>query len=186
MDSKKTDTISIPLFSERKKILILYILFFGTLVIGFITPPTAAALSLMACILILAGIYSFRAQAKKDSLTENHMTFLIRTFWRANLYLVYSTFLGVIYLLVMTDYSAFNPCVSFAMDRWTYVAMNWGPKEFSALFSQCTKPFMRDNTINLVIGIFMMIFPILIYLLNRFILGWKHATRGIPVTSSKL
>lgn len=175
-----------PALTDRKKIRALYVVFFCSAFLTFLTPPTYAALSMMACVLILATIYSIRAQCSKDSLIYNHMTFLIRTFWRMNLVLLYGAFIGTVYMLIMTDYSPFYRCITYMMDRWMSVLQYWGIDQYSALFSQCTSPFLKENITNIVIGIFIMVFPALIYLLNRLILGWGYATRGIPVDAKKL
>ena len=180
---KNTRTIFL---SDRKKIRLLYVLFFSSAALTFLTPPTYAALSMMACILILSIIYTLRAQSNKESILYNHMTFLIRTFWRMNLVLLYGAFVGIVYMLIMTDYSPFYRCITYMMDRWMSVLQYWGIDQYSALFSQCATPFLKENTANIVIGIFIMIFPALIYLLNRLILGWGYAARGITVEAKKL
>lgn len=173
-------------YKERKIILTLYAIFFGISAVGFMTPPSIAATCMMLSILIVGGIYSYRSQVEKDSLVHNHMTFIIRTFWRMNLYFLITTIIGLTFLLASTDYSSFSPCFVYVTDRFQYVMMNWGLDEYHRLFSQCMTPFIKNNTFNLVFGIFFMIFPILIYLLNRLILGWSHAKRGIPVQLAKL
>lgn len=182
------EDISIPFLSERRKILIFYVLFFILAALTLLSPLKIAILSLMVCVLHLSLIYSYRALVENDPdcYIYNHTTFLIRTFWRCNLYMIYSGFLGLLYILVITDYSGFKPCTDYFERNIASAIMHWNVNQYLDLFSQCSSPFMKMNTTKIVIGIFIMVFPILIYLLNRLILGWSHAIRGINVTDTKL
>jgi uncharacterized membrane protein len=181
MKTNSSSPAANTIITERKKILALYIFFFAVLYLSFLSPPVIAALSLMACICILAGLYSIRANAKEDTLIKSHASFMIRTFWRANLYLIYSTMLGMVFLVLFIDYSPFFPCMDYLSYNWITVMQYWDFPDFIKLFKRCYTPFIKSNTMHVVAMIFIIIFPVLIYLLNRFILGWTHARRGLPV-----
>lgn len=168
-------------FSERKKVLSLYILFFGMIFLSFVTPPQAAVLALMMCILILAGIYSIRSQVDEDTLLESHCTFLIRTFWRANLCMLYAVLLCAAYLLMFTEYGAFTPCFGFIGQHWQSMLMNWDAERYGKLLAGCGHAFYKANAIHVYIAGSLLLVPPTFYIFYRFFVGWRHAVRGVRV-----
>jgi uncharacterized membrane protein len=68
-------------------------------------------LQILAFILLLYGMmkaYRLRARSAEDSMTHNHMEFLIRTFWISSLFFLIGFAGAVVYLMKKLDLNAVN------------------------------------------------------------------------------
>lgn len=176
------DAGSVGFMEEKKKILIYYGVFFASFFLTLVPVSVVSVFSLMICACAVAAIYMERARQEDDSLISNHMTFLIRSFWRGNLYLVLSSLCGLMYLLLMADYETFGACVD-AMLR----AINSGSFErLGGLAHACEKLFLKENADHLKTSAFIAFIPIVTYLLYRCAYGWMHGTHGKLISDDKL
>ena len=167
---------------ERRKILIFYSVFFASFLLTLVPVTAVSVFSLMICVCTLAATYSTRVNAEEDGLLENHMTFLIRSFWRANLYLLFTGTVSLIYLFLLADYETFGACIQ-AMST----AINNGNLErLNSLAYACETLFFDKNYNHLIITAFIAFAPIVGYLLYRCTLGWMHSYHHKLVPDNKL
>ncbi len=167
---------------EKRKILIYYGVFFASFILTLIPVTVASVFSLMICACILAAIYVERAKSEESPLLKNHMTFLIRSFWRGNFYLLFTLGVGALYLLFMSDYTTFSACID-AISR----AVNTGHfSRVGTLAHACEKLFLKENAQHLRIAAFIAFTPIVFYLLYRCTYGWMNGAHGKLVPDDKL
>ncbi len=167
---------------ERQKIIVMYIIFFLSFSLALIPVSAASVFAIMICVCTLSTIYSFRMNSEEDSLLENHMTFLIRTFWRANLYLLITSFVGILFLLVSIDYQPLGPCIdtiSGTLQRGNFSLL-------SKILGVCNSIFIEKNWFNIKITAFIAFSPVLLYLLVRCVKGWALIIQYKMVPDAKL
>jgi len=167
---------------ERQKIIVMYIIFFLSFSLALIPVSAASVFAIMICVCTLSTIYSFRMNSEEDSLLENHMTFLIRTFWRANLYLLITSFVGILFLLVSIDYQPLSPCIntiSSTLQRGNFSLL-------SKILGVCNSIFIEKNWFNIKITAFIAFFPVLLYLLVRCVKGWALIIQYKMIPDAKL
>ncbi len=155
----------------QRKILFFYGLFFSSLIVSLIPFSIASIFTLMICVCTLAGIYSVRSTAEEDSLLESHMTHLIKTFWRVNLYLVLTTVFGLLYVALFADYQPLRPCLNTFQRHIVYISENLSAKLLDKVFKGCKATFLEKNYNHLIITAIIAFGPILFYLLRRCIKG---------------
>lgn len=171
---------------ERKKIVAVYIFFFVSFFALFSPNLIVSLFATLLVICTLSVAYSIRSKADEDSLTENHMTLLIRTFWRTNLYLIFTISAAAIYLVIFLDYSPIYPCISYIESNALSLAQSDDTTALMNLFTPCTKPFMQANGQNVILSAFIAFAPIVLYLIYRLILGAKNLKTSTNVKEKKL
>ncbi len=167
---------------ERQKIIVMYIIFFLSFSLALIPVSAASVFAIMICVCTLSTIYSFRMNSEEDSLLENHMTFLIRTFWRANLYLLITSFVGILFLLVSIDYQPLGPCIDTISGTLQRGHFSQLPK----ILGVCNSIFIEKNWFNIKITAFIAFSPVLLYLLVRCVKGWALIIQYKMVPDAKL
>lgn len=182
MDEKTTDKAQ----KERHVILAFYVVFFTSIFISFIPINIASLFAIMICVCTLATIYSMRVNSEEDGITENHMTYLIRTFWRANLYMLIAGLFGILYLAIAVDYIALKPCLTYITDHGTYIIRNGTFDIVFKIMKPCSDVFFQKNQHNLVIAAFIAFFPTFLYLLFRCIKGGLLIMNNEHVPTNKL
>ncbi|PCI52931.1 MAG: hypothetical protein COB36_13810 [Alphaproteobacteria bacterium] len=180
------ENVTTKLKKEQKKILAFYIVFFISIFISFIPVNMASLFAVMICVCTLSAIYSVRSTAEEDGITENHMTYLIRTFWRANLYMLIAALFGLLYLTIAIDYIALKPCLTYIADHGTYIIRNGTFDIVFKIMKPCSDVFFQKNQHNLVIAAFIAFFPTLLYLLFRCIKGGMLIMNNEHVPANKL
>lgn len=167
---------------EKKNILIYYGVFFISFVIAIIPVSVASVFATMICACVLAAIYVERAKADKESFIYNHMTFLIKSFWRGNLYLLITLTIALIYLLFISNYDTFGTCVDAMLH-----ALNKGNfSRMGTLAHACEQLFFKQNSVHLKTAAVIAFAPIVVYLLYRCTYGWMHGTHKKLVPDNKL
>lgn len=156
---------------NRNKILTLYFIFFISFMITLVPFSIASIFAFMICVCTLSVIYSIRSRAEEDSVLENQMTLLIRTFWRANLYLLISFTFGLGYLMFCADYLPLKPCLAYIERHGVSILMNNTESRLMRIISSCQKPFLAQNFMHLVISGSIAFAPILGYLFYRIAMG---------------
>ncbi|OIN85203.1 MAG: hypothetical protein AUJ12_10075 [Alphaproteobacteria bacterium CG1_02_46_17] len=73
--------------TDKQKILLLYLIFFGGVVTAYIPNMTVQGYSMLFGLVSLILAYIFRARADEDDLVWHHSTFMIRTIWIWSLFL---------------------------------------------------------------------------------------------------
>lgn len=162
---------------ETRKTKIVFVIFFLSMFVSFIPLSVASVFSMMVCICTLATVYSMRGTAEEDGLVENHMTFMIRTFWRVNLYFLITSVLAILYILIMADYSVLKPCFALS-DKFLYSAIDMHDlSKFNYLIEICKSTFFDRNLNHLKITAVIAFLPIILYLLYRCVVGWLHISK---------
>lgn len=168
--------------TEQQKILIYYGVFFTSFLLAFIPVNAVFVFALMICVCMLAGIYMERAKVDADTFIHNHMTFMIRSFWRANLYLLGTVILGALYLILMADYETFGACVNVIGS----VLNNGDIGRIPNLALACEQKFLEENSGHLLVSAVLSFAPIVFYILYRCAFGVLHAKNGDNVAEEKL
>ncbi|PCI97696.1 MAG: hypothetical protein COB14_08675 [Alphaproteobacteria bacterium] len=171
---------------EKHMIIAFYIVFFTSIFISFIPVNIASLFAMMICVCTLSAIYSVRSTAEEDGITENHMTYLIRTFWRANLYILIASLGSLLYLTILVNYVTLQPCISYISDHWTYIIRNGNFETISTIMKPCGVIFYDKNHHHLIIAAFIAFAPSLLYLLFRCIRGWWLILKNKRVPTNKL
>ncbi len=171
---------------EQHSLFSFYAVFFLSFVCAFIPVGFVFVFSIMICVCTLATIYAVRSKSEEDSLTENHCSFLIRTFWRTNLYLLISTLISLLYLLIMIDYMPLKPCLQYLERHLLSAITNWNYAAIGKILKACYAPFIVSNSKTMLAGTFLAIFPPLSYLIFRFGRGIKYLIRSKRLPNKKL
>lgn len=177
-----------PLDNAREKthILLMYVIFFLSVPLIFLPSAYASLIGFLVCVFILIGIYSVRSKAEEDSLTENHMTYLIKTFWRANLFFFYALIVSAIYLCLFANYDKVAPCIFILPDRLVDAAMQMDFRSMNKLLDSCLQTFAASNQKHLVVTAIIAFLPLGSYLLFRYLQGWLCAVKGKLIPDKKL
>ncbi len=169
--------------AEQKKIVRIYSVFGLSLVASVIPEMTAAFFSLILGIGVLITAYTVRSASAKDSLTENHMTFIIRTIWIGSFFAISSMIAAALYLFAVLDNMVLIPCVErFA---GTGVPVESDTALIMDMFGECFQTYWATNKQPLIIGGIIAAGPVLIYFIARFVRGITRASRGYRVANPK-
>ncbi len=179
---EKIQNIILKNKKDRFKMMVMYFVFFVSYSVAIIPVSAASVFALMICVCTLAVIYSFRMNAEEDSLLENHTTFLIRTFWRSVLYLIISSFVALLYLLISVDYAPLSPCLEVLNNHIERADIRHIPQ----VIGLCNEIFIETNMVNIKIMAFIAFSPILLYLLVRCVKGWALIVQYKIVPEDKL
>ena len=171
---------------EKRNILIMYIVFFSTFIGTFVPKGFFAVFSVMICVCTLATIYSVRSRSQEDSILENQCTFLIRTFWRANLYLFFSFILAALYILFTVDYTPLKPCMAFIEEHFQSVVTNLNGKVISKIMNSCSETLINTNNKSLIFGSLIAFFTPFTYIIFRFVRGIKYLKKLKIIPAKKL
>lgn len=153
---------------------IAFVLLFGSLFLTLIPFSVASFFSLLLSICTLSGIYSMRSLAEEDSLVENHMNFLIMTFWRVALFVFITSIFATFFLLIFANYDKMDVCVR-QIDHFAIgAALSRNGGNFGDFFDRCSAFFLKNNAGQLRATSFIAFGPVLLYLLYRCQKGWKY------------
>lgn len=180
------ENVTMKLEKEQKNILAFYVVFFVSIFISFIPVNIASLFAVMICVCTLSAIYSVRSTAEEDGITENHMTYLIRTFWRANLYVLIASLGSLLYLTIFVNYITLHPCLSYISDHWTYIVRQGNFDTIFSIMKQCGSVFYSKNYHHLIIAAFIAFSPSLLYLLLRCVRGWRLIIKNERIPANKL
>lgn len=178
---------------ERQKILFFYVLFslsvsaifipnlaisvFSGLIPNIITTTLFAFL---IALVILISIYFEKGKSEEDSLLENHLIHMIRTFWKTSLLFFYLSNISMIYLFLMLDYAPLEPCMDFIQNNVMSIASNANMEMFEAVSDLCEEPFYKTNALHLYITAFLSFgIAFIIYL-------WKTGCGLLCVVNNKI
>lgn len=168
--------------ASQKKIVRIYGAFGAGLVL-FMVPLWSAAIVSTALILgVLITAYVLRTDTEHGSLTENHMTFIIRTFWIGNLFALVAIMVASVYLFMVLDTTPMQPCVDLLVSKGHTLI---DPAEIESVATKCVTDVVRTNMTTLIVSAVVTAMPILIYFAARYIRGLTRAMRGYRVANPK-
>jgi|GEM_PF-5647002 len=151
-------------------LLLLFYITFCTSFLCAVTPLSSASVfSLMICICVLSAIYTYRVRGKRarNKLVIAHTTYMIRTFWRANILLAITSFIGLLYMLVIVNYEPFDTCTNAILNT-----VNKGHTEaIYKILKICGNLIIEKNKINLQIAGIIAFSPVFVYVLWHCVSG---------------
>lgn len=155
--------------SGRLFLLLFYVVFCSSSLIATVPVTSMSVFALMICICILAAIYTYRVRGKKarNKLVIAHTTYIIRTFWRICLLLIITSFVGLLYMLVMVEYGPLEECIVTI-----FGTVNKG--NFSRTYEilgVCGDLIIEENRRNLHFVGFIAFSPVFLYVLWRCVRG---------------
>ncbi len=171
---------------EMKTILHVYGVLVAALLLSFVPDPAFAIVATIFFLGVWIAAYIIRKKAEEDSLTENHMIWIIRTLWITCLFSVVTITAGGLYLWSQLDYSAIQPCSEQAANY--LMAQQSGTvnaTELMALMGPCEDAFLRDNQPALILSAIIAALPLIIYLVMRLTKGLSRAVKGYRLASPK-
>lgn len=145
---------------DKRKTKILFFLYFGSIFAAFIPLTIASLFAAMICVCVIATLYATKSSAEEDSLVEHHMAFMIKTFWRANIYVLICTIFALIFLLVAADYASLSPCLR-SLNNFL---LNVNFSKITALAELCEKTFVHNNMKQIIVAGIIALVPTLLYL----------------------
>ncbi len=155
--------------SIRFFLLLLYISFCTSFLCAIIPISSASVFALMICICILAVIYTYRVRGKKakNKMVIAHTSYMISTFWRANILMAVTSFFGLLYMLVMVDYEPLEECANTMLAVIDSVHL----QTLQKILGFCGELVVAKNSFNLYIAAFIAFFPPFIYVSWRCLKG---------------
>jgi uncharacterized membrane protein len=169
---------------ENTKIILgLYLCLTVSLLIGFIPVSSVSVLSLIIFTVTFIFAYVIRGKAEEGSITDNHMTFIIRTIWYASFILIPFAIAGAIYLYSVIDNTPLYEC----MDKLAANG-NLGSVQLDQLMMAlrpCMEDFILKNKTFFVTGLLISTGPIIVYFFYRIIRGLSYILKGQIVTNPK-
>jgi uncharacterized membrane protein len=154
---------------ERQNIVGFYILFAVGFVMDFIPFQSIEMMGLCIAIVTVFAAYIYRWRSPLSSLTYNHMSFLIATFWASSLLLLIGLIIATIWVYRAGDHTAIMNLID---------AMNKGAVFTPYDMQQILHGYMGANMKVLVTSALTTLFPGFVYLAYRVWAGMRHALRG--------
>ena len=137
---------------EKKKIILLYLIFSLSVFAIFMPSPHTSVFAIMITSCILSGLYSIRNNAEEDSLTENHMGYLIYTFWRTMLYIFFFSFIGSIYFVIMLNYEPIKPCYAYLEKHMGAMIQHGNFGSIAKVLNLCKEGFLAKNRTHIYVA----------------------------------
>ncbi len=170
---------------ETKTIMRVYGAFVAALLLSLAPDPVFAFVALLIFTGVMIAAYMIRKRSEEDSLTENHMTWIIRTIWIVCLFALVTVTAGSFYLWSRIDFTAIQPCAEKAGDLIASQVGEPGTMELLAIIEPCEKAFVQDNRMPLIMATAIAALPLLLYLVLRLTKGIARAAKGYRLADIK-
>ncbi|MGQ0526521.1 MAG: hypothetical protein ACT4OY_00590 [Alphaproteobacteria bacterium] len=165
---------------ERKTILQVYAVFGVGLVFSVIPFFAAAGLSLVLVMVTLIAAYIIRSGAQDASLTENHMTYIIRTIWIGSFIASLTLIAASLYLLAVIDNTPLDPCIQ-KFYQMSMGGMTFDVQTLSGTFEACAISYIVVNLNSFLIAAAIGALPVLVYFGARYAHGLNRALKGYRI-----
>lgn len=165
---------------EQKTVSGVYAAVTAVFILTFVPMISAAVIALVAFLAVFFALYFVKGRAEADSLCENHMVYLIRTFWIAGLVGAVSITLASFYLLPNMDQTLLQPCLQGIV--------NSGATDGAAmqrLLQPCVDEFVSANKGVLLTGAIIGALPLTAYFAWRLFKGLTRALKGYRMPNPK-
>ncbi len=169
----------------RAKIIKLYVAFGLSIVLTVIPHVWAAAASMLMLLYTRIVAYVLRGRGPKDSLADNHATFVIRTIWLTGLFAIVTLAAGSAYLLERIDNAPLMPCMDKFLNMNPEKAAVMNVVDMGTLFENCMHPFVTTNWNALIVSMLIAGGPLLAYVVVRFARGLSRALKGYRLAKPK-
>lgn len=153
---------------EQKTILSIYIGFLIAVIFNFIPSSAVSTFGGILLIVLVIAAYIYRFRAEENSLTKNHMAYLIKSFWIASLFLL----VGMIAAYVFADHSIINNSIETIKN-----GIIMSQEQIESLLMD----YARAN----IFVFFATLSPSFIYLFYRLVKGMIHAKKSQSVVNLK-
>ncbi len=157
--------------SATKLITNIYAVLAVSLIISFLPVAAAAAVAMAMFLGVWIAAYVIRGRAEPNSLTVDHMTFIIRTIWIAGLFALIGMTVATIYLLGVYDPAALFNCTGA-------VSADADMAAIEAAVKPCMDEFIAANMPYFLTGTAIAAGPVVIYLAYRLTKGLSRALKG--------
>jgi uncharacterized membrane protein len=165
---------------ERKIILQVYAVFGAGLVLSLLPFLMAASLSFLLVLGALIAAYIIRGNAPDASLTENHMTYIIRTIWIGSLVALVTIAAASLYLFQSLDNTPLDPCI----EKFYNMGLSGQAATMQMTvmaFQGCFVSYMTVNMGAFLIAGAIGAVPVLIYFGVRYIRGITRALKSYRI-----
>ncbi len=169
---------------EQKKTLTIYGLFIAALLGSFLPSLIFASAAFILFFVVLIAAYIMRGGADEDSLTQNHMTYLIRTIWIGSLIMTVTTLVGSVYLYASVDNAPLMPCLERFVDSSTLMQAQ-SMSGLKQLFGSCFDSYIKVNLMVFIIGGIICAGAPVAYFSYRLFTGTKATLNNAKITNVK-
>ncbi len=170
---------------EQKMVMNVYGALLASLLLSFIPEISFALVAMLFFFGVLVIATIIRSDAHPDSLTVNHMTWIIRTIWLACLFSVATIPAGGVYLWTHLDFSEIESCSLKASNYINSQNQNLSPLELWSFLDPCAGPFLKHNWELIVAAGFITLLPITVFLTIRLAKGISRAAKGFQLANAE-
>ena len=163
---------------EQKIVTNIYAVFCVSLLMMLVPLAQAALLASLMFIGIWIAAYVVRSKAEENSLTEDHMTYIIRTIWITSLFSLITVAIASAYILSVYDRSMMLNCAG-------NVTAEASMQAIQNAFAPCMDEFLHENMAYFINGTVVAAGPLVIYLAYRLAKGITRATKGHRIGDTK-
>lgn len=164
---------------EQQQTLQIYAAFGTALILSLVPHIWAAGVSTVLGLGTLCAAYALRAGNEDGSLIENHMTFIIRTFWIGSLLILVTLGIGGFYMLSYIDHAPMMACAEKLLNA---TAETTNVANLSAQLEPCMETYIATNKITFIISGLIIAGPVLAYFLMRYAKGFLRAKDGYRIS----
>ncbi|MGB4107249.1 MAG: hypothetical protein WBK55_05585 [Alphaproteobacteria bacterium] len=168
---------------EQKKIIRIYAAFGAGLALSFAPFLVAALISGALVIGVLCIAYVLRTDTEQGSLTENHMTFIIRTIWIGSFLALITLTIASIYLFKVLNNTPLQPCLDQILSMADPAAIESFAMNFMG--TTCWAEYWQTNLAAFIVAFIITAAPVLLYFAVRYVRGVTRAMRGYRVANPK-
>jgi uncharacterized membrane protein len=161
---------------EQKNIVNIYAALSACLIFSFIPVGALGTITAILFIGVLIAAYVMRRKAEENSLTKNHMTFVIRTIWITSFIATPTTIIAAIYLIPQLDPSPVQDCIGTALSSHNAE---------DDVIQNCIDAFISANLSLLIVSTLIAAALPVIYLIYRMAKGLSRAMKGHRIGNVK-
>ena len=162
-----------PASGEHRTVMMVYAMLWLLLVFGLLPGTACFVLALLMFTIVPMTAAHIRRKAAPNSLSANHMTWIIRTVAISAALAVVMAVVGVMYILTHVDFAPLGDCASDIMQKNDDLAN----AEMQLLSSSCLNDFVTANLHLLGVASLIAEGPFTLYVLWRLAKGLIRAHR---------
>ncbi len=175
---------------DHKKVLNLYAAYGVGLFLAFVPAVIAILTSAVFTSGTLIACYVLRGRTEKNSLLENHTTYIIRTIWIGGLITITSILTASVYMHYALDFSSMQGCAPNLLPSVQAMGNNPDMPQVMALLTEmlghmspCLEAFYKANIPVFYMSGAIAITPIVLYFGIRYFRGLSRASRGYRIAN---
>ncbi len=149
--------------------------------IMFVPIKEIMAVSFILLILLPISLYVIRGRYEAGSLVENHMSYLIKTFWVGGLFLTIGFIIACIWFWNIGDHSQ----LFTFLDNHMYGQYGTDITAVIMAYEQMMIEYMNDNISNLIFISVISLIPGVAYIIYRVAKGLTKAIKGYRIGNDK-